>query len=485
MATDKIQVVVTGFLRPSKSNPRVMKDAASYEELRDSIKAKGILDPLIVRPDGDGYEIVCGHRRAQAAKDLDLQDVPCIVRNYDDAEAQEVALIENLQRSTIHPLDEGEAFRHLLSESNEVDKLAARVGKSVRYVSQRLRLAELDPKIKKAFVERKFGVEVANTLARISPALQKEVFTKAQRYGELVSPGRMEATVVEALRALKAVPWDVGNTLLHGGACSVCPKQSGAMTELFPELKKDARCKDPKCFDEKMRQHLVNERVEMKRGGREFVNIATQYIYQGDVRNKNILGTGMYQLVGKEKCEHIKPGLIVMGEDTGKWMNVCPERKCKVHWFSSVVMDESARRRMKSEREKRALETKVAERAATAIVERRYDRRRFYMTVAHAMIERMGFDAEKTMCRRLQIEPAKTSWGGKDYTLPLLKKMKTLNEKGLPKFLMEAAVAVFMEGRNIGVLAKTHSVSLSKIAASVKKEAQIKKPAKKKAKAKK
>ncbi len=485
MAQDKIQLVHAGFLKPSKHNPRVMKDASSFEELRESIKAKGILDPLIARPDGDFYEIVCGHRRAQAAKELKMETVPCIVREYSDEEAREVALIENLQRSSIHPLDESDAFRHLLTDSLQIEKVAARVGKPVRYVLQRLRLAELEPKIRKAFAERKFGVEVANQFARISPALQKEVFSRAQRYGELVSPSQIGTAVVESLRELRRVPWKLDNDALHGGACETCPKQTGAMKELFPEVKKEARCTDPKCFDEKMRQHIASERAEMKRSGKNYVNIATAYFYQGADKAVNVLNTQQFRPTGKEKCLFEQPGMVVIGEEQGHWLNVCTEKKCKVHWGSLAGASEAERKRRKSERERQALEAKVQERAANAIIERRYDRRRYFMTIAEAMIERMGFDAEKTMCRRLNIEPAKTTWGGKDYTAPLIKKMKSLTQHGLPKFLLEAAVAVFLEGNNIAVIAKSHGVNLAAITKAVKKEAQGKQSAKKKAKAKK
>mgnify|MGYP001594862614 FL=1 len=106
-------------LRPSPLNPRRRLDPQAMKELTDSVRAHGILQPLLVRPvdGGKKFEVVFGHRRLAAAKTAKLEDVPCAVRQLTDQEALEIGLIENLQREDVHPLDEADGYRKLMKEA--------------------------------------------------------------------------------------------------------------------------------------------------------------------------------------------------------------------------------------------------------------------------------------------------------------------------------------------------------------------------------
>ena len=132
-------------LRAGRYQPRRHFDQDAIDDLTQSIKEKGILQPLLVRPLDDGdYEIVAGERRWRAAQAAQLHEVPVIVRSMDDREALELALIENLQRQDLSPLEEAEGFRRLMEEfSHTQEELARVLGKSRSHVANMMRLLGL------------------------------------------------------------------------------------------------------------------------------------------------------------------------------------------------------------------------------------------------------------------------------------------------------------------------------------------------------
>ena len=132
-------------LEPNRDQPRKEFDPAALAELADSIAAVGVIQPLIVRPiTGGGYQIVAGERRWRAAQSAGLTEVPVIIRELSDKEVDEIALIENLQREDLNPVEEAEGYRHLMNEYDMTqEQVAARVGKSRPSVANAVRLLEL------------------------------------------------------------------------------------------------------------------------------------------------------------------------------------------------------------------------------------------------------------------------------------------------------------------------------------------------------
>ena len=132
-------------LEPNRDQPRKEFDPASLAELADSIAAVGIIQPLIVRPlVSGGYQIVAGERRWRAAQSAGLTEVPVVIRDLSDKEVDEIALIENLQREDLNPVEEAEGYRHLMSEYGMTqEQVASRVGKSRPSVANAVRLLEL------------------------------------------------------------------------------------------------------------------------------------------------------------------------------------------------------------------------------------------------------------------------------------------------------------------------------------------------------
>jgi ParB family transcriptional regulator, chromosome partitioning protein len=137
-------------LLPNPKQPRGFFDEAALEELASSIREKGVLQPLLVRPKGKGYEIVAGERRWRAAQRAGLEEVPVVIRDLSDHETLEIALIENLQREDLNPLEEARAFNTLLELGSTQDDVAKAVGKARSTVTNSLRLLQLSRDAQKA-----------------------------------------------------------------------------------------------------------------------------------------------------------------------------------------------------------------------------------------------------------------------------------------------------------------------------------------------
>jgi ParB family chromosome partitioning protein len=137
-------------LRPGKFQPRRRFDEDRIQDLVESIREKGVLQPILVRRDGeDGYEIIAGERRWRAAQLAQLHEVPAIVNDLSDREAAEVALVENLQRQDLSPLEEAEGYRRLMDEFDHTQEdLAKAVGKSRSHVANTMRLLGLPDPVK-------------------------------------------------------------------------------------------------------------------------------------------------------------------------------------------------------------------------------------------------------------------------------------------------------------------------------------------------
>ncbi len=143
--SDNARTLRISELEPNRDQPRKEFDPAALAELADSIAAVGVIQPLIVRPIvGGGYQIVAGERRWRAAQSAGLTEVPVVIRDLSDKEVDEIALIENLQREDLNPVEEAEGYRHLMNEYGMTqEQVASRVGKSRPSVANSVRLLEL------------------------------------------------------------------------------------------------------------------------------------------------------------------------------------------------------------------------------------------------------------------------------------------------------------------------------------------------------
>ncbi|MDX9786608.1 MAG: ParB/RepB/Spo0J family partition protein [Desulfobacterales bacterium] len=162
------------LIRPNRYQPRRRFDEAELAQLCESIREQGVLQPLLVRRDGIGYELIAGERRLRASKMANLKQVPVLVKDISDEELLELSIIENIQREDLNPLDEAEAYHLLMSEFGLTQEEAAkRVGKSRPAVANSLRLRQLPDQIKQSILENKLSMGHARALLGAeSPARQ-------------------------------------------------------------------------------------------------------------------------------------------------------------------------------------------------------------------------------------------------------------------------------------------------------------------------
>jgi ParB family chromosome partitioning protein len=144
-----IQFVFVTDLAPHPEQPRRHFDDAALDELAASIGKRGLIQPIVVRPSGNGYQIVAGERRWRAAQRAQIHQVPVIVRDFDDSEALEIALIENIQREDLNAIEEAEAYRKLATEfGHSQEALGKLVAKSRSHIANLLRLLDLPEKVR-------------------------------------------------------------------------------------------------------------------------------------------------------------------------------------------------------------------------------------------------------------------------------------------------------------------------------------------------
>ena len=163
-------------IEPNKSQPRKQFDEDALQELADSIKQYGVLEPLIVTKKGKFYEIIAGERRWRAARLAGVKEVPVVIREYTDREIMEISLIENIQREDLNPIEEALAYESLINEySLTQEEVAEKVSKNRSTIANSLRLLKLCDEVRQMIIEDKLTIGHARALIPIEDAeLQTE-----------------------------------------------------------------------------------------------------------------------------------------------------------------------------------------------------------------------------------------------------------------------------------------------------------------------
>lgn len=155
-------------VEPNRDQPRKNFDEDSLQELADSIKQFGLLQPILVQDKGDHYEIIAGERRWRAAKLAGLKEVPVIIKKYTEQEIVEISLIENIQRQDLNPIEEAQAYKRLLTEFHlKQDELAERVSKSRAAVTNSIRLLKLSDEVQQMVIDDMISTGHARALLAI------------------------------------------------------------------------------------------------------------------------------------------------------------------------------------------------------------------------------------------------------------------------------------------------------------------------------
>jgi ParB/RepB/Spo0J family partition protein len=275
-------------IAPSLTNPRKTKNEDTFKEFVANIAKVGILQPVLVRPmpvtrtdlaaKDKTHELVFGHRRLAGAIAAGLQAIPVNVRELTDLEVLEIQIIENLQREDVHPLEEAEGYERLMQQINPAtrakytaEEIGARIGKSRRYVYNRLKLLDLCPQVRKAFYEGAIDTSKAYLLARIDNAkvqldAYEQIFQKNPDISVREAAAELESSY---MLTLSKAPFDVkvasyadskGKPI--AGPCAQCPKRSGNNPDLFGDIKNADMCTDVTCFKAKTTAHKA---IELKK----------------------------------------------------------------------------------------------------------------------------------------------------------------------------------------------------------------------------
>lgn len=161
-------------VEPNKKQPRKFFNEEALKELCDSIKQHGIVQPLVVAKQKDYYEIIAGERRWRAAKMAGLKEVPVVIKDYSPQEVMEVALIENIQREDLNPVEEARAYQNLIKEYDlKQEEVADRVSKSRSAITNSLRLLKLDDQVLNMLVEETISSGHARTLLALDDSAQQ------------------------------------------------------------------------------------------------------------------------------------------------------------------------------------------------------------------------------------------------------------------------------------------------------------------------
>ena len=180
---DRVLYVDINDIRPNSAQPRMRFDEDKLAELASSIKANGVIQPLIVRESGQGYELVAGERRWRASRIAGLRKIPCIVRNFDDRQNAIVAIIENMQREDLNPIEEAKGLRSMTEKYGFTqEQVSASLGRSRTYIANSIRLLKLPEEIQEYVSSGQMSAAHGRTIINISDrARQKEVAEKIIR----------------------------------------------------------------------------------------------------------------------------------------------------------------------------------------------------------------------------------------------------------------------------------------------------------------
>lgn len=191
-------------VEPNRKQPRKTFDEDSLQELSDSIKQVGLIQPILVQDRKDHYEIIAGERRWRAAKLAGLKEVPVIIRDYSEQEIMEISLIENIQREDLNPIEEAQAYKRLLTEFNlKQDEVAERVSKSRAAVTNSIRLLKLSDRVQQMVIDDMISTGHARAL--LSVENPEEQFELAQKiFDEKLSVRDVEKLVKNLHKPEKA-----------------------------------------------------------------------------------------------------------------------------------------------------------------------------------------------------------------------------------------------------------------------------------------
>lgn len=325
-------------IRPNPWNKRRELDPAFVASIED----QGVLSPILVRPVLDAiadYEIICGERRWLAVQKIGFVNIPAVVREMDDQEAQLCTLIENTHRENMTPWQEAQLIGDLLARPDwDIAQAAAATGWPESLIRRRAKLLDLSKSWRKVLEEGKeyqaWSIGHFETLTVFDEEKQEGFFSEWRYDSEIKSAtvAQLRREISSTTQVLKGAPWDLADATLcpAAGACTDCPKRTGANADLFEEVdakvKDGDRCLDESCFAEKEKALVDRKTQEFKAKHPDGVRIAKDYgntekdVYQPHQFEKakksdaGAVAALVTSGAGLGKVEYVKPKVSASGE---------------------------------------------------------------------------------------------------------------------------------------------------------------------------
>lgn len=449
--TETVEMIERTAIRPSPFNPRAV--LPNIGELQQNIAANGIFQPLIVRslPDTDDVEIVDGARRYEASNGIH-SELPCIVRNMNEEEARQFQLISALQREDLTPYDEAVAIKALMQERKEPSEIAAILGKPEKYVRRRVILAELIEPVATKLSKGEIDLDMAFRIARLSKMEQETLVKESKRWSKKWEEWQVNMYLTNLYHELSRAPWHLDDAALvpAAGACTTCPKQSGAQSALFEDIKSKTVCLDSLCYESK----VTALEVLAKKEHPDLVRITENY--NAHTKDKSLYTRENFkEISGKERCESTKTGFYIDGAKRGSLKTICVDPKCKVHKTDQgfrINRPEKTPKEIadrKAELREQRINQKLGARIFTELYNVPGDGFLLNKRVAEALWSGLWHEHKKRICIALGEEPGETTYGGKDYSTPIGKRIEKADEKELKKLLMAMCAAPLLDPHTV------------------------------------
>jgi ParB family chromosome partitioning protein len=488
-------------LTESTTNPRRIFADIALKELAESIRVQGVLSPLLVRPlTGQNFEIVAGARRYRAAQIAEVTTVPVRIVNLTDAEALEAALVENLIRADVHPMEEANGFRALLALEEpkySIEQIASRTGKSPTFIAARLRLTELVPVIVEAFYREEIGVGHALLLAKLQPAQQEQALPNCFREDWGGGSGKAKRILLpvrhlqhwiehNVLLLLKQAPFNKRDAQLvpAAGSCVDCPKRTGNNKLLFVEwAENESQCTDPNCYSAKVEAYLQKQIAAKP----ELVQISTAYGKQPE--GSKIVTRSKYVEIRPEKpdtpekakwpefktCRFTTEAIVSEGIDKGELRKVCAQADCAIHHpkKQNTKVDASFKAEQEKHRKEEALANatgmRVLQTIAAAVPVRLM--KRDLLFIAEQLLPLLDDKRLEIVARSRSIKPKE----GESVPKLLTAFVRRAEESALGKLIVETVILLSSRtpsdgGKVLRAAAQAYKVDTDSIALKVKHE---------------
>jgi ParB family chromosome partitioning protein len=345
--SSEFQYIAIDQIHESATNPRRTFDELKLGELAESIRTNGLIQPITVRPNNTGFEIVAGARRFRASQLAELFSIPARIVDISDSETILWQLVENSQRVDVHPYEEAQGFQRLLDMPGyDVATLVEKSGKSAAHVYARLSLLQLIPEVAEAFTKELITASHANLLARLSQEHQGSAYEQCWRKDwqdkePHLAPAKHLAAWIQTnlYLNLAEAPFDKEDTTLNppAGACVTCPRRSGYNTALFADVQSQGdQCLDAPCFHTKVNASIDREvaahpdLIQIENGHRAPKEQRPGAVRSGTYREvENVIDNLDAEPIFA--CSAARPAIIVYGKRVGTTLTVCTDNDCPVH----------------------------------------------------------------------------------------------------------------------------------------------------------